>query len=309
MQKKENTDMHIVFFFSISSMTTIGYGSLYPESTISNSVVVIQSVVGLFFQALIAGFLFLKISRPSRMRGQVIWSDKAVINSNYFENETDLYYDEERFESYQDPDNLDKYNYLAFRLVNTRPAQLCAAKFRLLLKKIVFEETDLASNMEYLNSSLSHHENKTLPRGRAVKWDIWELDFKINKQIGRVNKLNASKPVLPLPWTIVHKINENSPLFNLTSKDWKKQSIEIIALLDGIDEATSHNVQARWSYTSSDVVWHAKFAPMVFLKNDKTIKRKTSLLPESNEGEGYYTELRNIRYTIDCSKLSSVVYC
>ena len=38
---------------------------------------------------------------------------------------------------------------------------------------------------------------------------------------------------------------------------------EIVAVLDGIDEATSDNLQARYSYTAADIIWNAEFVDIV----------------------------------------------
>ena len=70
-------------------------------------------------------------------------------------------------------------------------------------------------------------------------------------------------PMLPLPWTAVHKIDENSPLFGLTKQDIADRKIEIIIVVGAIDEITSDNYQKWWSYTADEILWNHQFEPMV----------------------------------------------
>lgn len=64
----------------------------------------------------------------------------------------------------------------------------------------------------------------------------------------------------PLSWTIVHPIDEHSPLFGLTNEDLLKANAEFLILLTGIDETFSQTVHARSSYKADEIVWNARFA-------------------------------------------------
>ncbi len=63
----------------------------------------------------------------------------------------------------------------------------------------------------------------------------------------------------PLNWTIVHPIDEMSPLYGQTEKDFRESETEFLVLLTGIDETFSQTVHARSSYLFDEVVWNAKF--------------------------------------------------
>ena len=64
----------------------------------------------------------------------------------------------------------------------------------------------------------------------------------------------------PLSWTIVHPVDETSPLYGLTQEDLRRTNAEFLILLTGIDETFSQTVHARSSYKADEVVWNAKFA-------------------------------------------------
>lgn len=64
------------FFFSIQTLSTIGYGGLVPISLAANLLVAIESVYGLLAYALITGLFF---ARVSRTRARIRFSKTAVI--------------------------------------------------------------------------------------------------------------------------------------------------------------------------------------------------------------------------------------
>lgn len=63
-------------------------------------------------------------------------------------------------------------------------------------------------------------------------------------------------------WTLVHEINENSPLYNLTKEDMANAQVEIIVFVQGFDETFSNTVISRTSYHYSEFIYGAKFLPM-----------------------------------------------
>jgi inward rectifier potassium channel len=64
------------FFFSIQTLSTIGYGGLVPISLAANLLVAIESIYGLLTYALITGLFF---ARVSRTRARIRFSKTAVI--------------------------------------------------------------------------------------------------------------------------------------------------------------------------------------------------------------------------------------
>lgn len=65
------------FYFSVQTMATIGYGYMYPQSTIAHLLVVAEAVLGLLLTALCAGLAFAKFSQPI---GRIVFSHYATIS-------------------------------------------------------------------------------------------------------------------------------------------------------------------------------------------------------------------------------------
>jgi len=64
------------FFFSVQTMGTIGYGAMSPRSIPANTIVVLQSVVGLVITALATGLVFAKFSLSS---SRVVFTREVTI--------------------------------------------------------------------------------------------------------------------------------------------------------------------------------------------------------------------------------------
>lgn len=63
----------------------------------------------------------------------------------------------------------------------------------------------------------------------------------------------------PLSWTIVHPIDEKSPMWGMTDEDLAARDAEFLVLLSGIDETFSQLVHARTSYKPSEIIYGHRF--------------------------------------------------
>ena len=73
---------------------------------------------------------------------------------------------------------------------------------------------------------------------------------------------------LPLTWTIVHPIDEESPLRGKTYEDLVRTQAEFLVMIKGFDDTFFQTVHVRHSYRFEEVVWGARFAP-AFEPNDE----------------------------------------
>jgi len=68
-----------VFFFSVQTLASIGYGAMYPKTTYANIIVTIEAMIGLVGIAVMTGLAFARFSRPT---ARVMFSRVAVITSH-----------------------------------------------------------------------------------------------------------------------------------------------------------------------------------------------------------------------------------
>ncbi|XP_022697139.1 G protein-activated inward rectifier potassium channel 3-like isoform X2 [Varroa jacobsoni] len=72
------------------------------------------------------------------------------------------------------------------------------------------------------------------------------------------------------PATIVHEINERSPLYTLSAEDIMKDRFEIVVVLEGTIESTGQSIQARSSYLPSEILWGHRFEQLVRFQRDSS---------------------------------------
>ncbi|MFY9226051.1 MAG: ion channel [Blastocatellia bacterium] len=114
----------------------------------------------------------------------------------------------------------------------------------------------------------------------GLKNQLIELEAKVllaqkeqvnGKKIRRFYELNLERHKVvffPLSWTIVHPIDETSPLYQYNAKKLLEVDAEFLILLTGIDETFSQTVHSRSSYKASEVLWNVKFADIFNRNND-----------------------------------------
>jgi inward rectifier potassium channel len=125
----------------------------------------------------------------------------------------------------------DKINNLTFRVVNVRKSTIM----------------DLSARVIY-----SYQE-----KGKARSYFGLELE-------------RSQVTLFPLNWTIVHPINDKSPLFEKTADDLLKLDGEFIVVIKGYDDTFSQEVNAIQSYRVQELVWGVKF-DLMYESKDNTV--------------------------------------
>jgi inward rectifier potassium channel len=82
----------------------------------------------------------------------------------------------------------------------------------------------------------------------------------------------------PLSWTIVHPIDQESPLSGKTSDDLLRTEAEVLVLLSGIDETFAQTVLARSSYRADEIIWNKRFRSIFVQEQGKSLSVDISRL-------------------------------
>ncbi len=65
-----------LFFFSIETLATVGYGDMHPVTTYGHQIATLEILVGVVFTAVLTGLVFVRFSKP---RAKVIYADNIVL--------------------------------------------------------------------------------------------------------------------------------------------------------------------------------------------------------------------------------------
>jgi len=106
-------------------------------------------------------------------------------------------------------------------------------------------------------------ENQLIELHATVIFSRFEIvDGRLQRVFTGLSLERESVSFFPLNWTVVHPIDENSPLFGWTQERLLESNAEFLILLTAIDETFAQTVHGRSSYAASEVLWNARFAPM-----------------------------------------------
>jgi inward rectifier potassium channel len=194
------------FFFSVQTMATIGYGSMYPKTPYANFLVTVESLLGLLGLTMASGIMFARFSLP---KAQVIFSHTILITP---------------------------YNglpTLMFRVANKRQNWILEAQVRVTVVK-----------------------NQLTQEGDFIR-RFYDLQL-----------VRSESPVFALSWLVMHEINEDSPLYGVTSQQMIDEEMEIIAIFTGLDETVSQTIHARHSYIPEELLWNMRFVDILSKTSD-----------------------------------------
>ncbi|PAW93948.1 ion transporter [Mucilaginibacter sp. MD40] len=88
------------------------------------------------------------------------------------------------------------------------------------------------------------------------------IDGKPIRQFFPLELERRNVSMLTLNWTVVHPLNDSSPLAKMSRKELEETDASFAVLLSAFDDTFSQTVHSRTAYQTSDMVWYAKFVPM-----------------------------------------------
>ncbi len=189
------------FFFSVQTLSSIGYGYMYPTTIYTNLLAAIEAFIGMLSIALMTGLAFSHFSKPT---ARILFSQVAVIT---------------------------KYNgipTLMFRAANQRRNRIVEAEMNLYLGQ---DEISIEGEFMY--------------------------------RVHKLKLLQHHNHSFSMSWTLMHPIDEDSPLYGCTSESLEHKRAMVVASLSGMDETVGKLLQTRHSYGGRDILWNKRFVDIV----------------------------------------------
>jgi len=79
------------------------------------------------------------------------------------------------------------------------------------------------------------------------------------RRIHDLQLVREQQPMFMFGWTLMHVIDETSPLWGSSAEQLIQQDAGLILTLSGIDETTSQSMQGRKTYALSKVQWNKRY--------------------------------------------------
>lgn len=143
-------------------------------------------------------------------------------------------------------------------------AGLIYGRFSKPSSKIVFSEKAIVAPFKDGMSLQFRIANKrsSILMNLEARMLLMTMEKSGSEYVRRYYNMNLDLPFIsffPLNWTIVHPINEESPLLGKSHKDLEEQDAEILILIKGFDESFNQDIHVRYSYKYNEIAWNARF--------------------------------------------------
>lgn len=146
---------------------------------------------------------------------------------------------------------------LAFALITG----LLYGRFSHPFSRILYSKNAIIAPYKEINSLqfriVNQRNNNLMDIEAKVMAMLVDKDF--NRKYYDMKLERYSVHFFALSWTIVHPIDEDSPIFEKSLEDLKEKQFEILILIKGYDDTFNQVVHSRYSYTFEEIVWGAKF--------------------------------------------------
>ena len=83
------------------------------------------------------------------------------------------------------------------------------------------------------------------------------------RRFQELNLVRPRNPLFALSWTVMHPLDETSPLFGLGLADMIERDMELVVMLSGMDETINDRIYARHSYLAEEILWDRRFVDVL----------------------------------------------
>jgi inward rectifier potassium channel len=83
------------------------------------------------------------------------------------------------------------------------------------------------------------------------------------RRVHNLKLVRSQNPVFFLTWSVMHPIDEYSPLYGATPDSLATAETMFIVTLTGIDETVSQTIHTRHTYIAQDIMWDMRFVDIV----------------------------------------------
>ena len=105
----------------------------------------------------------------------------------------------------------------------------------------------------------------------AMKDDVLP-DGTIMRRYYDLTLTRSKVPIMQLSWSLMHLIDEDSPLYGETADSLYRKNVEIIVSISGLDESLSSTIHTRYSYMSEEIHFDRSFEGILHRQEDNTLE-------------------------------------
>jgi inward rectifier potassium channel len=109
---------------------------------------------------------------------------------------------------------------------------------------------------------IANARHNTISQATAQLW-VFKLELtEEGEEFRRFYELKLDRsehPMFSLSWTLLHIINETSPIFGMNSDDFAEAEGALVLNVGGVDDNSAQRLYARQLYSRSDIRWQYRY--------------------------------------------------
>ncbi len=143
------------------------------------------------------------------------------------------------------------------------------ARFSRPTARVLFSDVAVLANFEGVPTLMFRAANQ---RGNQIldanimvtfAWQQTTREGMVMRRFEELKLVRSRSALFALSWSVMHTIDETSPLHGQTPESLSAMQAEIIALLSGTDETLAAQIFARHSYRPHQIRWHHQFVDIL----------------------------------------------
>ena len=106
-------------------------------------------------------------------------------------------------------------------------------------------------------------KRRTTQEGEVIP--LYQYDLQLGETGETDDRLFMVWPII-----VEHRINEDSPFWDMSADALQQEVFELVVVLEGIVESTGMTAQARTSYLPNEILWGHRFERLVTYRRDSS---------------------------------------
>lgn len=96
----------------------------------------------------------------------------------------------------------------------------------------------------------------------ALKFEVTAEGERMRRYFD-MDLVRNTNPIFAMTWTVMHAIDEKSPIYGMTLDDIQSGNVEVLATLTGLDSTFAQTIHTRFAYAAEDIRENARFQDMI----------------------------------------------
>jgi inward rectifier potassium channel len=140
--------------------------------------------------------------------------------------------------------------------------------------RVMFSRVATVHNYNRIPTLMFRAANERRNNILEAKLSVYLMIDEVTEEGQMMRRLHELKlvrdhsPVFLLSWTVMHTIDQSSPLYGLTIETMERLHAQVLVSLTGVDETVEGTLHARHMYAARNLMFDRRFVDVIHMGND-----------------------------------------